>query len=119
MAQSVQFQMIERNNSKLKGHGMLAHAEGPGGEAAVSVDIVLDNIFIPEAEYRAGVYDTPCSDRTTKAARFELNAVKGGRSTTVIFGQTIQSLEAGNYSVSVHSEKDPEEVLCCGALTPR
>lgn len=119
MAQSVQFQMLERNNSKVRGHVTLTHAEGPAGEPAVSVSIFLDNIFIPEIEYPAGIYNAPCSDRLTKPAMFKLNAVKEGRSTTVLFGQSIESLEAGNNSVSVQSEKDAEEVLCCGVMTPR
>jgi hypothetical protein len=116
---SAVFPMSPRNGSKLSGQVTLAHAEGPAGEAAVSVSIKLDGVFIPEAAYPAGIYGGSCTDSVTHAPKWKLNEVKTGESTTVLFGQTLQSLEASLYCVSVQSETSPTEVICCGVLTPR
>jgi hypothetical protein len=51
--------------------------------------------------------------------KWKLKPVNMGRSTTVLYGQTVQSLEAALYSVSVQAENAPTNVLTCGVLTPR
>jgi hypothetical protein len=110
------FPLHSRNGSKTSGEVTLAKAIGPGGRPAVSVTIRLSGVFIPEAEFPAGVYAGGCRDELSGAPEWKLNPVKNGESTTVLYGRSVSSLELGGYSIAVSAETHPSKTLACASL---
>jgi hypothetical protein len=111
------FPLHSRNGSKMSGEVTLATAIGPGGRPAVSVTIRLSGVFIPEAEFPAGVYAGSCRDVLSEAPEWKLNSVKNGESTTVLYGQSVSSLELAGYSIVVSAETHPSNTLACASLS--
>jgi hypothetical protein len=110
------FPLHSRNGSKMSGEVTLAKALGPGGRPAVSVTIELSSVYIPEAEYSAGVYAGPCRDQLPGTPSWKLNPVGSGKSVTALYGQSVSSLELGGYSIAVSSESHPTKTLACASL---
>lgn len=105
----VKIPLLAQHGSKIGGSATLAHVSMK--PLVVDVSIVLDGVFIPEAEYPAGLYTGTCAKMSAEPA-YPLKPVMGGRSETRL---RASAPKPGPYVIAV-LKKEGGETMACGAL---